>query len=380
MSNKHLSPARAGSFIRLSNPVTMGVQVFLALAVLSLCFAPVGATVINDASLLQPPVSWDGVGWLGSANASTYRARFDVPADAQSCTLFVCGLGYSSVSINGVPIPSTTMHLLTSPWTNSERLNGFASIGLTNALGAGVLGFKMPSSESESVSNDITLLLGFGWRDTKPFPNKDGDGGSDTIPRVVRSIVRCGLKDGSVKVVAQTGDNTWSVDVSPSAITFNSVYDGESYDARIAAEVQPSWTPAKALPAASAPKGAMRGWTSPPVAVSRTVSPSSSSRITQPYPNIYVVDFGENLAGVVELMGIMCNRGSTVTLRHGEIMQHSGLPDLKNPDPVSNGYLHSFLLPCLFLFFEHFSAQGVQFFRERNTAHTSSVAHATHRL
>ena len=42
-----------------------------------------------------------------------------------------------------------------------------------------------------------------------------------------------------------------------------------------------------------------------------------------------------NLAGVCKLSNIKLARGAHVTLRHGEILQHAGLPDLgKNVDPT----------------------------------------------
>ena len=45
--------------------------------------------------------------------------------------------------------------------------------------------------------------------------------------------------------------------------------------------------------------------------------------------------FQTNLAGVCKLSNIKLARGASVTLRHGEILQHAGLPDLgKNVDPT----------------------------------------------
>ena len=39
---------------------------------------------------------------------------------------------------------------------------------------------------------------------------------------------------------------------------------------------------------------------------------------------IYVVDFGENLAGVCRISGVGGASGQVVQLRHGEILQHTG--------------------------------------------------------
>ena len=48
---------------------------------------------------------------------------------------------------------------------------------------------------------------------------------------------------------------------------------------------------------------------------------------------LYVADFGSNLAGLVQLQGVQCTAGTTITLQHGEILQHEGLPDIPDPNP-----------------------------------------------
>ena len=46
-----------------------------------------------------------------------------------------------------------------------------------------------------------------------------------------------------------------------------------------------------------------------------------------------MVDFGANLAGVVQLQGFKCPANANITLRHAEILQHTGLPDAPQPNP-----------------------------------------------
>lgn len=278
-----------------------------------------GGVLVNDESLLQPsPPSWDDVSWLGAHNTSTYKTSFDVPSDAKSCTLFAIGLGYSSLSVNGKPAPSEVLHLVTSPWTNNERINAYASVELSGP----VLGLKL------GASNTVGFSLGVGWRDPI-FTRKDKDFPGDMVERVLRAQVHC---DG--KVVTKTGDATWLALTSQSPVLSSSVYDGEVFDARIkdplAGDADAAiWAPATALEPSACPHGKMVPWLSPPVAVTATVKPV---KITNPRPDTFVVDFGSNLAGVVELVGAVCARGSNITLKHAEIMQHSGIPGLDHPD------------------------------------------------
>jgi len=55
--------------------------------------------------------------------------------------------------------------------------------------------------------------------------------------------------------------------------------------------------------------------------------------ITQPYPGVFVVDFGVNNAGVAKLSNIKIAKGANVTMKFAEIMQHAMIPGVPNPDP-----------------------------------------------
>ena len=79
--------------------------------------------------------------------------------------------------------------------------------------------------------------------------------------------------------------------------------NGEHYDARIGSYPFQSltWAPAPVLAASASPRGAMAAWTSPPVEVTAVLPPAA---IAMPQEGLFVVDFGANLAGVVELVGL----------------------------------------------------------------------------
>lgn len=85
------------------------------------------------------------------------------------------------------------------------------------------------------------------------------------------------------------------------------------------ADYKPS-TPWKPLaPLADAPRGALRPWSSPPVALDRIIKPVGIAKTAN--GKAFVVDFGVNVAGVVKLSNIKLKKGQNVTLAHGEIMQ-----------------------------------------------------------
>ena len=251
------------------------------------------------------PIDWNKTSWLGSATSNMYRATFDAPAAAPvSSVLYVSGLGYSVVSLNGKPLNT----LVTAPWTNNAHTVGFSSFDVTNALAA---------------NNTLTVALGNGWRDTKAFPVRDpADVKSQGVQwRMLRAMLVVTHADGSTKMLTHTGDGTWTAASGPS--TFDSVYDGETYDARIADQLfQSSSSSAAALwsPAAIAtgPAGRMVAWAVAPVQLLATIAPTN---LTTPRPSLYVLDFGVRRAGVVRLSGLKCARGDVIVMRHAEILQ-----------------------------------------------------------
>ena len=272
---------------------------------------------------------WSSVAWLGSDQHNVYRADFGVPAGASTIMLYICGLGYSAVTVNGAPVPNLT--LATAPWTNNARLNGFSSLDIMALLVSNARG-----------NQTVGVELGEGWRGNI-FNNKDGDvSAAGTIKRVLRAKVVATLPDGSMKTLTQTGDSAWVA--STGATTYDNVYNGETYDARLARTKRlhgwatPTfagrhlWEAPAVLGGVDAPAGAMVPWSAPRVMVRDVRAPIA---VASPRPNLYVVDFGANIAGVCELRKVVCPAGTSITLRHAEIMQHAGLPDLHNQsDPA----------------------------------------------
>ena len=180
---------------------------------------------------------WQGVPWLGSDTLNVYRTTFSMPAELPSDVVFyVCGLGYSHITVNGKDLPGD-IRLVSAPWTNNERLNGFSTYDIRALLMAGA-------------NNTITVTLGSGWRTQKDFPYKDkGQLGNDTVERVLRAQ----LRTSPSQIFMQTGDATWEAAAGP--IVFDSVYDGETYNATMEDNLQ--WGPAPVIASDAAPRGKM---------------------------------------------------------------------------------------------------------------------------
>ena len=187
---------------------------------------------------------WDGVAWLGSDSLNVYETQFRLSKLPSEATLYVCGLGFSSVSVNGFTLDAA---LVTAPWTANERLVGFSALDIHTFLRPDAL-------------NNLTISLGMGWRDQSAFGYIDGgELQTDKTARVLRAQLRTApnttlthtvthprptlgpprpapprpratdcavLITERVRVcfVAQ-GDGTWKAAVGP--VIYDSVYNGE---------------------------------------------------------------------------------------------------------------------------------------------------------
>jgi alpha-L-rhamnosidase len=266
-------------------------------------------------SLAEDGTIFTGSKWLGSNETNEYTAEFqiDETKTLSAATLYIAALGFSHISINGKYLEQRM--LTASPWTTSARLNGYSTIDITQYV------------EGRQIS-DINVRLGMGWRNRTLFKihdNADPGLAQDNTDRVFISTISALYKETKDPVViCRTGSGKWSTAAGP--VLSDSVYNGEVFDSRLAG-AKLAWTGAQIVPG---PAGALFPWVHSPVQVSRRVVPVG---IAQPVKGIYVVDFGANLAGVVHLKQIDCKEGSNVTMVHGEIMQHAGIPGLPNPDP-----------------------------------------------
>ena len=72
----------------------------------------------------------------------------------QSATIYVCGLSYSHVRINGQP--ASNQLLTTSAWTNNEKRNTYSALDVTHLLRKG--------------SNAVGVVLGHGTSTTRLIP------------------------------------------------------------------------------------------------------------------------------------------------------------------------------------------------------------------
>lgn len=127
--------------------------------------------------------------------------------------------------------------------------------------------------------------------------------------------------DGHVQTVVT--DETWTS--GPSAVVANDIYDGETIDARRHSDTwlqpgfsSPEWTGVHAV---SWDPSVLTPYLGPPV---RRESELTPAKIWTSPGGKTLVDYGQNLVGWVRVR-VEGPAGSTVTLRHAEVLEHDEL-------------------------------------------------------
>jgi alpha-L-rhamnosidase len=137
----------------------------------------------------------------------------------------------------------------------------------------------------------------------------------------VMAQLEVGFADGTTQTVAT--DGSWQAGFGP--ILFSGLYEGETYDAR---EMPEGWSRAgfSGTPAASGFSPVHVGRRDPATLVAPSAEPVRCAGRIEPVSveprgeGRYLVDFGQNASGRLRLR-IDAPRGTTVTIRHAEVLE-----------------------------------------------------------
>jgi alpha-L-rhamnosidase len=260
---------------------------------------------------LLTPKDWRGR-WIARtddpapAPAPLLRRAFRVDGELRRARIYVCGIGYHELRLNGAKVGD---RLLDPGYTRYDRRALYVVHDVTDALVHG--------------ENVIGAILGTGWYDVHTaavwgFHQAPWRGS----PRLLLQL-HLDYADGRERVIVS--DGKWSVATGP--IVYDSIYGGESYDARLerAGWDEPgyddrSWRTAKVV---DGPGGALAAQLMPPIRARRRLEPRA---ITQPRPGVHVVDFGQAFAGHARI-AVDAPAGTEITIRYGERLDAQGLLD-----------------------------------------------------
>ena len=273
--------------------------------------AKVTASASLEEGLWSAQAVVDGIGLPGSnprANSTMLlRREFDVKQGLRRATLFICGLGYYTLSVNGTEVGAED--LLKPGWTEYTKTVFYDTRDLTQQIRAG--------------KNAIGLTLANGMYNVQ-FP---ADGRYTKFvgpPRAQKALAQLRLEyeDGRVETVIT--DPQWKVSVGP--VTFEHAYGGEDFDAGAVPAGwdktgfnDSRWTPAVET---SGPGGKLFGFStaSPPMRAHETLKPVAVQELR---PGVKVYDFGQNTS-LMPVLRVRGPAGSVVKMLPSELLNPDG--------------------------------------------------------
>ena len=250
--------------------------------------------------------------WItGGAAARLLRTQFALAARPNAASVFVSGLGYFELYCNGKKVGNQRLDV---GWSDYSKRIYYVTYDLTGHLiqGMNVLGVSLGNGRFAHEGNMT--------------------GNTNNPPQLLlQANIRSGAGN-TTTIISNVKD--WSTHAGP--IVHDSLFNGETYDARLEPAVQ-GWTTATC-------PNCQTEWTTHPTLVDltavginnavlasqrfepiRTIASHVPIAITNPKPGMWVADFGQNMAGIVQIsirQDQNITRGSKIILRHAEILQH----------------------------------------------------------
>lgn len=246
---------------------------------------------------------WIAAGQDVPGKAVYFRKTIFLDRPVKQAALFVCGLGYHKVSINGA---DPDCSLLDPACSDYSKTCYYAVIPELEAL-------------LQPGNNTLGIILGEGWRRNEGkylTPVRGRSLGLFGQPQLSAQL-RLVYGDGQEEWICT--DESWGFAHGP--IVQNNLFDGETYDA----EQPMDWMSERVfLPVCKTapPGGRMEPQTLEPIWEQERYAALSVSQVG---PDSYVVDFGQNIAGVVRLrLPDGMTPGQKIQMTHAEFLEEDG--------------------------------------------------------
>lgn len=236
------------------------------------------------------------------------RREFVLDSQPLNAKVSFCGLGLSELYINGHKIGN---EVLSPPLSTYNKTAFYVSYDITEYLRKG--------------TNAIGVILGNG-RFMPPFIGTHAPMPHYGFPKMV---FKCDIELENKSILQIISDENWKITAN-GPIRDNNEYHGEHYDARMEmADWSKSGFDDKdwfKVDLCKSPTKQLKLQNIPPIKVMKTFKPK---KVTEPEDNVYIVDFGQNISGWVQLK-VDGKKGQTIRLRFAEILKSDGNIDRSN--------------------------------------------------
>lgn len=231
---------------------------------------------------------------VGKKNSTMYfRKSIDVEGDIKKARVYITGLGYYELYINGKKVGD---HVLAPNQTNydTRQENSFENERVAN-MSTRILYETFDISQYlHEGKNVAVVILGNGW-----YYRTERDEFLSMYSNLPRFIAQIEIENSDKKQVV-VSDESWKTGIGP--IVENSIYYGEVYDARLEEPDLNSngfddrkWENSKVV---RTPEGKLRAQMSEPDRVVGTIQAVSMSTLRE---GVYRYDFGTMFSGWVKL-------------------------------------------------------------------------------
>lgn len=264
--------------------------------------------------------------WIASPDttisAPLFRKEFEVNSGIQSAFLYVTTPGYYELYLNGQKVGD---HVLDPGLTNNRKRVLYETYDVKDLLqqGPNALGMILGNGSYRVVKTEGR----WSWHST--------DHSFGTPPgRVQLHVV---YENGAEELVVS--DGSWKSSQSP--ITYNHIYGGEDYDARLEQEGwneagfdDSAWQLAEVV---EIPDLVLDSQVMPPIRVTETLQPVVKTR---PEPDTYLFDLGQNIPGWWRIR-VKGAAGTEIRIRGAETLNDSLFSTpLKEGDRISTKFAY----------------------------------------
>jgi len=245
--------------------------------------------------------AWKAIDTLALRSVQLRKA-LNIKKELNSAIVYISGLGHYELSLNGKKVGNSEFDPLWSDYDKTVYYVAYDVKGILNR-GENVIGVILGNGFYNAVGNRYNKIwVSFG-------------------PPTLFLQMELTYTDGSKETILS--DKSWKYSLSP--ITFNNIYGGENYDARLEQKgwsntgftENTNWNP---VVVQEAPHGLLRPQTAPSIKVMKSYPVKSVNKIA---PGVCVLNMGQNLSGYPQIK-VKGEKGSVIRLTVGELLADDG--------------------------------------------------------
>ena len=248
------------------------------------------------------PDDWANAAWIGGGQL--LRKEFEVMDDVVEARVYISGLGYYELRLNGKKVGDKALDPI---WSEYDKKVYYSTYDVTHLIRKGL--------------NAIGIILGRGRYAPSHQPTIFKLKYYDEPKAIL--LLRLIFNDGSVKNIIS--DKSWKC-LEKGPILSDDIYLGYKYDFRLEPKGwdlpgfdDRDWKHCSEM---KPPKGRLvSSSTIPSTKIMGLLKPV---KVINPLPNVYVFDFGQNITGWVRLKVRNATKGTTVKIRYSELINEDG--------------------------------------------------------